>query len=127
MKIAALCLGAISFVVAHVLNVSILAYVYSEPSPEVSPVFDVIFEFSFWLVFVIPGIVAAVFAREQRVLHGLAVGLIAGALSIIFVLTNTPPGESINMLSAVGIIALAVVLSTAGSLVVNVFNYRLRR
>ncbi|MEO1037714.1 MAG: hypothetical protein AAFX44_19310 [Pseudomonadota bacterium] len=127
MKLAALCLGAISFVVAHVLNVSILAHVYSDPSTEVSPVVDVILEFSFWLVFVIPGIVAAVFASKQRVLHGLAAGLIAGALSITFVLTYTLPGESINVLSAARIIALAVVLSTVGSLVVNVLNCRLRR
>ena len=127
MNIAALCLGAISFVVAHVLNVSILAFVYSDPNSAVSPVFDVIFEYSFWLVFVIPGIVAAVFARAQRVFHGFAVGLVAGALSILFVLTNTPPGESINVLSAVRIIALAVVLSTVGSWVVHVFEYRVRR
>jgi hypothetical protein len=127
MKIAALCLGAISFVVAHVLNVSILAFVYGDSSSEVSPVFDVIFEYSFWLVFVIPGIVAAIFAKERRLLHGFAVGSIAGGLSVLFVLFNAPPGESINVFSAVRIIALAVVLSTVGGAIVRVLEYGIRR
>jgi len=127
MKIAALCLGAISFVVAHVLNVSILAFVYGDFSSEVSPVFDVIFEYSFWLVFVVPGIVAAGFAKERRLLHGFVVGSIAGALSVLFVLFNTPPGESINVFSAVRIIALAVGLSTVGGAIVGVFEYGMRR
>lgn len=127
MKIAALCLGAISFVVAHVLNVSMLAFVYGDLGSEVSPVFDVIFEYSFWLVFVIPGIVAAVFARERRLLHGFAVGSIAGALSVLFVLFNTPPSESVNVSSAVRITALAIVLSTVGGAIVQVLEYGIRR
>ena len=127
LNIGALCLGAVCFLVAHLLNISILAFVYSDLDSDVSPVFDVIFEYSFWLVLVIPGVVAAFFAKERRLLHSFIVGLIVGAFSVLFVLFNAPPGESISVLSAVKIVALAVALSAIGGAVVRVLEYGIRR
>ncbi len=78
---------------------------------------DVVFDFGFWLTFVIPGYLAARFAKCSAVFNAAVVGLLIGVGWQLLAYIGREPGESYAFANQVLALARIQLLVLAGSLI----------
>ena len=102
----------------------LLLAAYDSPASEVSPILEIWFEYGFWLLFVIPGVVASLVAKTRRILHGFTAGLLVALLITLFAIAQPELGDTVFSFAVAKSLLIAVSLSTIGAFLVGVWKHQ---